>query len=80
MTDTAAPADDTATEGTRGRLSALARLLPQYLDPSAVSVMEGGAETSMALLAEPFDHVFYTGGERVGKIVMKAAAEHLTPA
>lgn len=57
----------------------LARLLPQYLDPSAVSVMEGGAETSAALLAEPFDHVFYTGGERVGKIVMKAAAEHLTP-
>lgn len=57
----------------------LARLIPQYLDPSAVSVMEGGAETSTALLAEPFDHVFYTGGERVGKIVLKAAAEHLTP-
>ncbi|KNC18718.1 aldehyde dehydrogenase [Arthrobacter sp. RIT-PI-e] len=58
---------------------ALARLVPQYLDPSAVSVMEGGVETSTALLAEPFDHVFYTGGERVGKIVMKSAAEHLTP-
>ncbi len=57
----------------------LARLVPQYLDPSAVSVMEGGVETSTALLAEPFDHVFYTGGERVGRIVMKAAAEHLTP-
>ncbi len=57
----------------------LARLVPQYLDPSAVAVVEGGVEASTDLLAQPFDHVFYTGGERVGKIVMKAAAEHLTP-
>jgi aldehyde dehydrogenase (NAD+) len=57
----------------------LARLVPQYLDPDAVSVMEGGVEVSTDLLAQPFDHIFYTGGERVGKIVMRAAAEHLTP-
>ncbi|WDF33438.1 aldehyde dehydrogenase family protein [Arthrobacter agilis] len=57
----------------------LARLLPLYLDTDAVTVIEGGAEVSSDLLAQPFDHVFYTGGERVGKIVMKAAAEHLTP-
>ncbi len=57
----------------------LARLIPQYLDPEAVAVVEGGVEASTDLLAQPFDHVFYTGGERVGKIVMKAAAEHLTP-
>ncbi|PPB48499.1 aldehyde dehydrogenase family protein [Arthrobacter pityocampae] len=57
----------------------LARLVPEYLDPAAVSVVEGGVEASTALLAQPFDHIFYTGGERVGKIVMKAAAEHLTP-
>ncbi|MDN4609728.1 aldehyde dehydrogenase family protein [Arthrobacter burdickii] len=57
----------------------LARLVPEYLDREAVAVVEGGAEVSTDLLAQPFDHVFYTGGERVGKIVMKAAAEHLTP-
>jgi aldehyde dehydrogenase (NAD+) len=57
----------------------LARLVPQYLDPEAVAVVEGGPGTTTDLLAQPFDHVFYTGGERVGKIVMKAAAEHLTP-
>ncbi|RJT80131.1 aldehyde dehydrogenase family protein [Arthrobacter cheniae] len=57
----------------------LARLVPQYLDRDAVAVVEGGVEVSTDLLAQPFDHVFYTGGERVGKIVMKAAAEHLTP-
>lgn len=57
----------------------LAELVPQYLDPVAVSVVEGGADVSSDLLAQPFDHIFYTGGERVGKIVMKAAAERLTP-
>ncbi|MHA7209296.1 aldehyde dehydrogenase family protein [Arthrobacter sp. MDT1-65] len=57
----------------------LARLVPQYLDPEAVAVVEGGPEASTDLLAQPFDHVFYTGGERVGRIVLRAAAEHLTP-
>ena len=32
-----------------------------------------------ALLQQPFDHIFYTGGNEVGKIVMEAAAKHLTP-
>lgn len=59
--------------------SVLAELVPQYLDRSAVTVVEGGVDVSTDLLAQPFDHIFYTGGERVGKIVMKAAAEHLTP-
>ncbi|MEE1621428.1 aldehyde dehydrogenase family protein [Zafaria sp. Z1313] len=57
----------------------MARLIPLFLDPRAVAVVEGGAEASQALLAEPWDHIFYTGGERVGKIVARAAAEHLTP-
>lgn len=59
--------------------AAIARILPEYLDPEAVVVIEGAQEVSQALLAERFDHIFYTGGERVGKIVMRAAAEHLTP-
>ncbi|GAA3987494.1 aldehyde dehydrogenase family protein [Streptomyces marokkonensis] len=57
----------------------LARLLPQYLDTEAVAVVEGGIPETTALLAERFDHVFYTGNGAVGRIVMRAAAEHLTP-
>ncbi|MFH9729251.1 aldehyde dehydrogenase family protein [Streptomyces sp. NPDC017260] len=59
--------------------AALARLLPQYLDTEAVAVVEGGIPETTALLAERFDHVFYTGNGTVGRIVMRAAAEHLTP-
>ncbi|MFQ3196871.1 MAG: aldehyde dehydrogenase (NAD+) [Paraglaciecola sp.] len=57
----------------------LARLIPQYLDASAIMVVEGAVEETTALLAQQFDHIFYTGGETVGRIVMAAAAKHLTP-
>lgn len=57
----------------------LARLLPEYLDAEAVAVVEGGVPETTALLAERFDHIFYTGNGTVGRIVMRAAAEHLTP-
>ncbi|MFR9793677.1 aldehyde dehydrogenase family protein [Streptomyces sp. MB22_4] len=57
----------------------MARLLPRYLDDDAVAVVEGGVPETTALLAQSFDHVFYTGNGAVGRIVMKAAAEHLTP-
>ncbi|MFJ9562420.1 aldehyde dehydrogenase family protein [Streptomyces fuscichromogenes] len=57
----------------------LARLLPAYLDTDAVAVVEGGVPETTALLAERFDHIFYTGNGVVGRIVMRAAAEHLTP-
>ncbi|MEM1413628.1 MAG: aldehyde dehydrogenase family protein [Myxococcota bacterium] len=55
------------------------RWLPKYLDAEAVRVIEGGVPETTALLAERFDHVFYTGNGRVGRIVMRAAAAHLTP-
>ena len=57
----------------------VARLIPQYMDASCVEVIEGGKDESTALLACKWDHIFYTGGEAVGKIVMSAAARHLTP-
>ncbi|MCA9541571.1 MAG: aldehyde dehydrogenase family protein [Myxococcales bacterium] len=57
----------------------LARLVERYLDPSAVRVIEGGVPETTALLAERFDHIFYTGNGTVGRIVMAAAAKHLTP-
>jgi aldehyde dehydrogenase len=56
----------------------IAQILPQAL-PGLVEVFEGGPEISQALLALPFDHIFFTGSPGVGKIVMAAAAKHLTP-
>ena len=57
----------------------LARLIPQYLDPTAVRVVEGDAQVTQALLAQGFDHVLFTGGTEVGKKIMAAAAPTLTP-
>ena len=59
--------------------SLIAKLIPQYLDNDAFAVVEGAKDETTRLLSLPFDHSFYTGGEVVGKIVMRAAAEHLTP-
>ena len=57
----------------------LAKLLPSYLDPRAVVVVPGGPDVAQDLLAQRWDHVFFTGGGRVGRLVLAAAAPHLTP-
>lgn len=57
----------------------LAELVPKYLDEKAISVVEGGVEETTELLTHPFDHIMYTGNGHVGRIVMKAAANYLTP-
>jgi aldehyde dehydrogenase (NAD+) len=57
----------------------LGRLVPRYLDRDGVALVEGGVGETTALLTERFDHIFYTGNGRVGRIVMEAAAKHLTP-
>ncbi|MEL6940288.1 MAG: aldehyde dehydrogenase [Cyanobacteria bacterium J06598_1] len=57
----------------------VAELVTSTFPPEYVAVKEGGVEASQALLAEKFDHIFFTGGTRIGKIVMAAAAKHLTP-
>ncbi|QXC59978.1 aldehyde dehydrogenase family protein [Aquihabitans sp. G128] len=59
--------------------AAIAALVPKYLDPDAVAVVEGGVDVTTELLAEPWDHILFTGSTRVGKVVMAAAAKHLTP-
>ena len=59
--------------------AALARLLPRYVDPDAVVVVEGGVDETTALLAERWDHIFFTGSTAVGRVVAEAAAKHLTP-
>jgi aldehyde dehydrogenase (NAD+) len=58
---------------------ALARFVPEYLDPECVAVCEGGVPETTALLADRWDHIFYTGNGTVGRVVMEAAAKHLTP-
>ena len=57
----------------------LARRIPEFLDAEAVTVVEGGVDVTQELLAERFDMIFFTGSTRIGKIVMQAAAQHLTP-
>ena len=59
--------------------AALAELVPRYLDNDAVAVVEGAIPETTALLEQRFDHIFYTGSGNVGRIVMTAAAKHLTP-
>ncbi|MGG5318472.1 aldehyde dehydrogenase [Enterococcus sp. AZ072] len=54
-------------------------MIKNTFDSKYVSVVEGGVDTNNALLSCPFDYIFFTGSEKVGKIVMQAAAEHLTP-
>ncbi len=57
----------------------VAELIESTFDPEYVAVREGGVEVAQALLAQKFDHIFFTGGTRVGQIVMEAAAKQLTP-
>jgi len=59
--------------------AALAGLAQRHLDPRSVAIVEGGPEETRALLEQRFDTIFYTGNGRVGRIVMEAAARHLTP-
>ncbi|KAH7421714.1 hypothetical protein KP509_13G072600 [Ceratopteris richardii] len=57
----------------------LKQLLPKYLDAHAVKVLEATKEECAVLLTYKFDKIFYTGSPRIGRIIMEAAAKHLTP-
>jgi aldehyde dehydrogenase (NAD+) len=59
--------------------SIIAEMIGKYFDPTYIAILEGGVETNQKLLMEKFDHIFFTGGTAVGKIIMEAAAKHLTP-
>lgn len=59
--------------------SLLSRLIADTFDPAHVAVVEGDAQTAQALLAHRFDYILYTGGATVGKLILQAAAQHLTP-
>ncbi|XP_066551624.1 aldehyde dehydrogenase family 3 member A2 [Amia ocellicauda] len=53
--------------------------LPLYLDKELYPVVTGGVPETQELLRQRFDHIFYTGNSAVGRLVMEAAARHLTP-
>ncbi|PZX49942.1 aldehyde dehydrogenase family protein [Algoriphagus chordae] len=56
----------------------ISKMISELFPPTEVSVALGEVTVSQALLQLPFDHIFFTGSPAVGKIVMKAAAEHLS--
>ena len=57
--------------------SALKSLIADLYDEREITVITGGPDTAQSLTAQPFDHVYFTGSPTVGRLVMKAAAEHL---
>jgi aldehyde dehydrogenase (NAD+) len=56
----------------------LQKLIVQYLDRQCFAVYQGAVYETQQLLARQWDKIFFTGSTRVGKIIMAAAAEHLT--
>jgi aldehyde dehydrogenase (NAD+) len=57
----------------------LAELFPKYLDQDAFAVVNGDEVETARLLELKWDHIFFTGSTRVGRIVAAAAARNITP-
>lgn len=58
---------------------AIEKLVKEVFEEKHVSVVRGGRDANSSLLTEKFDYIFFTGSVPVGKVVMEAAAKHLTP-
>lgn len=67
------------SEFTQHIAAVMQELIEDIFDSRYIVVVQGGKETGQTLLEKKFDIIFFTGSTQVGKIVMKAAAEHLTP-
>ncbi|MBQ1280505.1 MAG: aldehyde dehydrogenase [Bacteroidales bacterium] len=59
--------------------SLLEKMLSEIFDPSYIAVLTGDVDVAKELLDNRFDYIFYTGSAAVGKVVMRKAAEYLTP-
>jgi aldehyde dehydrogenase (NAD+) len=66
------------SEMTPASTACIRRLVAALFEENEVALVEGDASVAEELLRKKFDHIFFTGSPAVGKIVMKAAAEHLT--
>ena len=67
------------SEMTPSSAACMKRIVGRVFDESEVAIIEGDAGAAEALLKKRFDHIFFTGSPAVGRKVMRAAAEHLTP-
>lgn len=54
-------------------------MIAEFFEPEYLATVQGSRKVNEVLLDQRFDFIFYTGSPQVGKVVMKAAAEHLTP-
>ncbi len=59
--------------------SLIKKLIDKYFQPNVTQVIEGDGKIAADLMTHKFDHVFFTGGEHIGRKVMEAAANNLTP-
>ena len=66
------------SEHTPHTAEALKELIDDLYDDREITVVTGGPDVAQALTAQPFDHIYFTGSPDIGRLVMKAAAEHLT--
>ncbi len=57
----------------------LSKYVPEYMDTDAIAVVDGGVPETTFLLSQKFDHIFYTGNGRIGRIIYEAAVKNLTP-
>ncbi|MDO9069764.1 MAG: aldehyde dehydrogenase family protein, partial [Deltaproteobacteria bacterium] len=67
------------SEMTPASSTVIRKLIEDVFDPEYVAYVPGAVEETTLLLAQKFDHIFFTGSPRIGSIVMSAAAKHLTP-
>lgn len=67
------------SEMTPHATACMKRILAEVFDEDEVAVIEGDAAVAEALLRKKWDHIFFTGSPRIGQIVMRAAADYLTP-
>ncbi len=68
------PSPDTPTVA-----KVMEEMIESAFDPAYITVVQGGRGTNIILLKQRFDIIFFTGSSKVGKVVMKAASEYLTP-
>lgn len=59
--------------------SVITEIINDTFPPAYIFSVEGGVDINQALLKEAFDYIFFTGSTGIGKVVMEAAAKHLTP-
>jgi beta-apo-4'-carotenal oxygenase len=67
------------SEGAPASAAVMQKIIEEYLDPDCYTVVQGGIPETTTLLEQKWDKIFYTGSDRVGKIIAKAAAPTLTP-